>query len=141
MLVDQLSVFVENKPGRLHEVTVILKENNIDIRAMSIADTTDFGILRLIVNDPEKAKAAISDAGYAVSLTKVIAIGLNDSPGGLEDALAVLVKASIVVEYMYAFISREQATASVILRVSDNEKAAEEFVKNGVKVLTRDDII
>lgn len=140
MIIKQLSVFVENKRGRLAEITKVLKDNNIDIRALSVADTKDFGILRLIVNDPDKAVFALKEDGFTVSLTKVISIGIDDVPGGLNKAMAVLDASAISVEYMYAFLSREAKTAYVILRVEDNEKAIEVLTKNGFHVMKPEEI-
>lgn len=140
MFIKQISVFVENKAGRLAEITGLLERNNIDIRALSIADTRDFGILRLIVNDPDTAEKVLKDAGFTVSLTQVIAIGVNDEPGGLASAMKTLYENKISVEYMYAFISRTDKTAFVILRVEDNEKAIEVLEKFHIKVLTSEDL-
>ncbi len=141
MTVNQLSVFVENKPGRLSEITSILQQQNVDIRALSVADTTHFGILRLIVDKPSQAETALKEAGFTVSLTKVIAIGVSDRPGGLAEALAVLSGGGISVEYMYAFISREEKTAYVILRVDDIDKAVGLIQKSSIPLLTEDEII
>lgn len=123
MFIKQLSIFVENKSGRLAEITAIIAQAGIDIRALSIADTTNFGILRLIVDKPDAAEKALKDAGLTVSLTNVIAIGIPDVPGGFAAAMKALADADIDVEYMYAFISRDQGRACVILRVGDNEGA------------------
>lgn len=136
MTVKQLSVFVENRPGSLAEITAALHHAGIDIRALSIADTTNFGVLRLIVNRPAAASEALRNAGFTVSLTKVVAIGVSDCPGGLSTALGVLAGAGITVEYMYAFISREQGTAYVILRTDDNSRTAQVLTKNNVPILT-----
>ena len=141
MTVNQLSVFVENKPGRLSEITSILQQQSVDIRALSVADTTHFGILRLIVDKPAQAENALKEAGFTVSLTKVIAIGVSDRPGGLAEAMAVLSGGGISVEYMYAFISREEKTAYVILRVDDIDKAVELIQANRIPLLTEDEII
>lgn len=140
MFIKQLSVFVENKPGRLSEISTILEQHKIDIRALSIADTTDFGILRLIVNNPDQAEKSLKEAGFAVSLTQVIAIGIDDKPGGLAKALNLLYNANIGVEYMYAFVSRKGEKAYVILRLEDNEKAVEMFKQSGVELLECTDI-
>ncbi len=140
MFINQISVFVENKAGRLAEITGLLEKNNIDIRALSIADTRDFGILRLIVNDPDTAERVLRDNGFTVSLTQVIAIGINDKPGGLAGAMKTLYENKISVEYMYAFISRTDETAYVILRVEDNEKALDVLKKFHIKILTSEDI-
>lgn len=140
MFIKQLSIFVENKPGRLATITNLLKQNDIDIRALSIADTRDFGIMRLIVNDPENAEKVFKDAGCTVSLTNVIAIGIDDKPGGLAGAMDVLYANNISVEYMYAFISKTDNTAYVILRVENNEKALEALKDNNVQILSAEDI-
>ena len=140
MIINQLSVFVENKRGRLAEITKILAENQIDIRALSIADTKEFGILRLIVNDPKKGALVLKEEGFTVSLTKVIGIGIDDKPGGLSQAMEILRDQSISVEYMYAFISRSEKTAYVILRVADNDKAIEILSANGFPIMGPDEI-
>jgi hypothetical protein len=135
MLVKQISIFLENKSGRLAEVTKILGENEIDISALSIADTTDFGILRLIVNDPEKAEDVLSSNGYTVSCANVIAIGVADEPGGLAAALEVLDAKGIGIEYMYAFVGKHSNEALVILRVDNSELAVKTLLDNNIKVL------
>ena len=140
MVVKQLSVFIENKSGRLVQITEILGKNQIDIRAVSIADTTSFGILRLIVDDPGRAKMVLREAGFTVSITEVIAIAIEDKPGGLSKALRVLSNAQISVEYMYAFLSREDKTAYVIFRVEDNGEAVQALRKAGIVCLSSEDI-
>ncbi len=140
MTIKQLSVFVENKQGRLSEITGILQDTGVDIRALSLADTTDFGILRLIVDKEEAAEAALRGAGFTVSLTPVIAAGIADRPGGLAEAMAVLRDGGISVEYMYAFISRRKEMAYVILRVDDNGRAAELLQKAAFPLLTEAEI-
>lgn len=136
MLVKQISVFLENKSGRLAELTRILGDNRIDIRALSIADTTDFGILRLIVNDPEKAEEVLVANGYTVSSTSVIAIAVPDEPGGLAKALEVIASENIGIEYMYAFVGTCMDGAMVILRVENPDLAIEVLISNNIKVLT-----
>ena len=138
MLLNQVSTFVENTPGRLAIVTDILQDADIDIRALSIAETTDFGLVRLIVNDPEKAKSLLQRAGFTVSVTKVIGVGISDRPGGLSAALMTLQKAHISVEYMYAFVSRIKDMAFVILRVADPEAAMEVLKEAGHALLTEE---
>ena len=140
MTIKQLSVFVENKQGRLSEITGILQGAWVDIRALSLADTTDFGILRLIVDKEDVAEAALRGAGLTVSLTPVIAAGIADRPGGLAEAMALLRDGGISVEYMYAFISRRKEMAYVILRVDDNGKAAELLQKAAFPLLTEEEI-
>lgn len=136
MVVKQISIFLENKSGRLAEVTKILGENNIDISALSIADTTHFGILRLIVNKPEKAEEVLKENGFTVNGTSVIAIGVQDKPGGLAKALEVLDRESIDIEYMYAFVSKTEDEALVILRVENPDRAVAVLKENGISVLS-----
>ena len=135
MVIKQLSVFVENQPGKLAEITGILKKNAIDIRALCIADTTDFGILRLIVSDPDRAEQLLRQQGFTVSITGVIGVGVLDRPGGLADVLQPLSDAGIAIEYMYAYVSKSERTAFVILRVEDTQRALETLQKNGVTIL------
>ncbi len=123
MALKQLSIFLENKQGRLWKSLNILKNENIDIRALSIADTSDFGILRLIVSDPDKAKEALGEEKFAVSLADVLAIEVEDQPGGLEAALDLLNKNDINVEYIYAFVEKKTSKALVVLRTDDNDEA------------------
>lgn len=140
MLIKQLSVFVENKPGRLAKITNALCKKDIDIRALSIADTTNFGILRLIVNHPSRAESVLKEQGFTVSQTDVIGIGVEDRPGGLCHVLEVLKNAEITVEYMYAFVSKAEKTAYVILRVEDNQTAIKVLTEHDVTLLNSSDI-
>ncbi len=135
MVIKQISVFVENKEGRLAEITEKIAAAGVDIRALSIADTTDFGILRLIVDRPEETEKALRDEGFTVSVTNVIAVGIDDVPGGFAKPMRVLADAHIDVEYMYAFISRDTKKAYVILRVNDNETAAKALEAAGIVLL------
>ena len=135
MLVKQISVFLENKSGRLAEVTRILGEKDINISALSIADTTDFGILRLIVNKPEEAESLLRENGFTVSCTNVIAIAVNDKPGGLAKVLTVLENNSVSIEYMYAFVGKTEDEALVILRVEDPDQAIVILNENSIRVL------
>ncbi|MBR5438156.1 MAG: ACT domain-containing protein [Clostridia bacterium] len=139
MIIKQLSIFVENKKGRLAEITKAIAAADVDIRALSIADTTDFGILRLIVNKPDKAAAALKEKGITVSVTNVIAVGINDTPGAFSVPMQILADADIDVEYMYAFITRKSEKAYVILRVADNDAAAKVLADNGVEILTEEE--
>lgn len=140
MQIQQLSIFVENKSGRLAEITETIGKANVDIRAISVADTSDFGILRLIVDKPKEAVEVLRAAGLTVSLTSVIAIGIDDQPGEFAKAMRVLADGNIGVEYMYAFISRDKGKAYVILRVQETETAVECLKNNGVTLLTAEDI-
>ena len=134
-MVQQISIFVENKLGRVAEITETLAEQKVDIRAISISDTSDFGILRIIVDRPAEAAAFLKEAGYTVSLTDVIAVWIQDTPGEFAKAMRILADAGVAVEYMYAFVSREYGKASVILRVSDPEKASQVLEGSGVEIL------
>lgn len=140
MFIKQLSVFVENKSGRLAEITSIIAKANIDIRALSIADTTDFGILRLVVDKPDEAEKALKEAGLTVSLTSVIAVGINDKPGGFAGAMKVLSEKEISIEYMYAFVSRAADRAYVIMRVKNSDAAAAALAENGYELLTEESV-
>lgn len=140
MFVKQISVFLENKPGRLSEVTKVLSEKNIDISAISIADTTQFGILRMIVNKPEEAVAAIKEAGFPVSTTDVLAVEVADRPGGLNHALQVLRQADVSVEYLYSFIKRNEDKALILFRVEDPQKAVKALEAAGIKLYGSNEI-
>lgn len=140
MLLKQLSIFVENKQGRLAEITQVLANHQVDIRALSIADTTDYGILRLIVDRPEEAMKALKEEGMTVSLTSVIAIAINDRPGELAKAVRVLSDHGIDVGYMYAFLNPTADTACVILRVEDNEKAISILQQNHVALMSSEEV-
>ena len=139
MFIKQITVFAENKVGRLSEILTELGKNGIDISALSLADTTDFGLLRLIVDTPEKAISVLSDHGVAAKITEVLAIAVSDTPGGLAGALEILTKEKISVEYMYAFVGRHK-DAFVVLRTDSDEKAAKVCADNGIKVIGDTDI-
>lgn len=141
MSIKQLSIFAENRPGRLNNITHLLAVNGINIRAMSVADTKDFGILRLIVNDADKAVAALREGGCAVTVSKVLAIQIPDRPGGLAAAMQVLYDNNVSVEYMYsAFISEKNEEAYLILRADSNE-AAEQAFDGRYKLLTESELL
>lgn len=123
MMIQQISVFVENKKGRLTEITGVIAENGISIRALSIADTTDFGILRIIVDDPEKTERILRGAGLTVSITSVLAVKIQDRAGGLHEALKVLSDHDITVEYVYAFVTKSINEAYVVMRIEEDAKA------------------
>ena len=140
MKVKQISVFLENKEGRLAQVTKALGDNNINIRALSIADTTDFGILRLIVSDPDKAHEVLKSAGFTVSFTEVIAVEVIDEPGGLSRALEVLQSVDINIEYLYAFVQKVSRAALVVFRVERLDEAIEILQKEGFQILSGDKV-
>ncbi|MDO5560728.1 MAG: ACT domain-containing protein [Oscillospiraceae bacterium] len=140
-MLKQISIFVENKPGRLSSVTKILSENKIDIKALSIADTKDFGILRLIVDNTDKAVDVLKKAGCTVTQTSVIGMSVEDRPGGLADIMSILYENGIGVEYMYAFVSKpDENTAFVILRVENNDKTTSVLEKNNIRLLSSIDV-
>ena len=140
MTIQQISIFVENKAGCLEAVMSLLAKNDIDIRALSIADTPDFGILRIIVSDTDKAAKVLADGGYVARSTPVLAVEIADRPGGMAEVLGVLAKADISLEYTYAFITRHTGSAYMICRVEDNDKAAGVLAEAGIKTATREEI-
>ncbi len=135
MRVQQISIFLENKKGRLANVTEVLGRNEINIRALSIADTTDFVILRLIVNKPELAYQILKDEGFTVSSTDVIAVEVTDQPGGLSQILRLLEKVEINIEYLYAFVTQSSSAALIVFRVEQVDKAINVLKENGVNVV------
>ena len=140
MSLKQLTIFVENKKGALVDITKTLADNNVNLRALSIADTQDFGILRLIVNDNDSATKALSDAGYLIKTTDVVGVKIGDQPGKLSTALDVLDKADINMEYLYAFMARTEKHAYVVIRVEDNNKAETALESAGYHIITDADI-
>ena len=132
MTIKQLSIFVENKPGKLVEALESLSVAGIDLRALALADTSDFGILRVIVDKPDHALAVLQDSGYLVKSNDVLPVAVGDKPGGLASVMRVLADAGVDVEYTYAFVAHSHDQAYVILRVNDNDAA--------IKVLTDGDI-
>ncbi|MCE5275794.1 MAG: ACT domain-containing protein [Syntrophaceae bacterium] len=140
MKVEQISIFLENKPGGLSGVTKVLKDGNINIRALSLADTSDFGILRLIVDDVNKAKQVLNEHGFAVGRTHVIAVEVPDRPGGLHSILDRLTTEGINVEYMYAFVERSGENAVIIFKIDAIDQAIEALQKNGFNVLPGDKV-
>ncbi|MBP3387472.1 MAG: ACT domain-containing protein [Clostridia bacterium] len=140
MSIKQLTVFVENKQGTMVSITDLLAENNVNIRALSIAETEDFGILRLIVNDEASAENTLKDNGYLIKVTEVVGVKIGDAPGKLSAALGVLDKSNINVEYLYAFMARTEKHAYVVLRVEDNAKAERALEDAGFHLITEKDI-
>ena len=140
MTISQLSIFAENKPGTLAEITHALGNAGVDIRAMSIADTSDFGIFRMIVSNTEKAKEALTDIGCIVSVTNVIAVLIPDSPGALNDILTLFADNGVNLEYMYAFVTMSKQNAYAVLRVEDNAQAIELLSKKGIQFVSDEDI-
>lgn len=138
MKVKQISVFIENRSGRLREVTDVLGKNSINIRALSLADTSDYGILRLIVDRPASAVGILKTAGFTLSETDVIAVEVCDKPGGLAEVLDVLGDAGINVEYMYAFVEKSSNNAVMIFRIEDVDSAIETLKNKNITMLNND---
>ena len=141
MLVKQMSVFVENTTGRLCELTKVLAQNDIDIKAMCIADTVDFGILRCIVDDPEKATAVLKSKGFTASITEVMAVELSDKPGGLASVLEILSSEGISVDYIYSTIRSRNGYALIVIKVADPEKAIKLLQDNGINLYCKEDFL
>ncbi len=139
MFVKQLSVFLENREGRLEEVLKILKENEINIVSLSLADTSDFGLLRMLVSDPEAARAALKAKGISAKVNDIVAIQLSHKIGKLEEVLSTIYNAEINIEYMYA-LSTGRDGASIAIKTSDLEKTVEVLKKADVKFYTPDDM-
>ncbi|WP_297137748.1 ACT domain-containing protein [Desulfovibrio sp.] len=140
MKAEQLSVFLENRAGRLAEVTHTLAEAGVNIRALSLADTSDFGILRLIVDDQEKAKSVLKEHSFTLGRTSVVAVQVPDTPGGLDSVLQFVSQHGINVEYMYAFITRETDCAIMIFRFDKTDQAVDLLKSNGFTVLPPDQL-
>ncbi|MDY0269690.1 ACT domain-containing protein [Trichloromonas sp.] len=135
MKVDQISIFIENKSGRLAEVTRVLGEAGVNIRALSLADTSDFGILRLIVNKTDEAKAVLKSKGFTVNKTDVVAVEVPDRPLGLNSILEILDRGHVNVEYMYAFVERCGENAVIIFRFDNTDEAIQVLTRGGITVL------
>ena len=140
MSLKQLTIFVENKKGALVNITKSLADNNVNMRALSIADTEDFGILRLIVDNNDAATNALQDAGYLIKMTDVVGVKIGDEPGKLSKALEVLDEADINMEYLYAFMARTEKHAYVVLRVADNDAAEKALEAAGFHMITDADV-
>ncbi|MCF7838079.1 MAG: ACT domain-containing protein [Candidatus Marinimicrobia bacterium] len=141
MKIKQLSVFVENRAGRLADVATRLGEARINIRALSVADTADFGILRLIVDDVDRARQLLAEAGYTVTLTDVLAIQVADQPGGLAAVLRALEEAGLNVEYLYAFVPRTAGQAVVVFRFDDPERAVAVFSQLDLQAIPAEQLL
>jgi hypothetical protein len=135
MHVEQISVFLENKSGRLSEVTGILAENGVNIRALALADTSDFGVLRLIVDDKEKAVSVLKDNGFTVGKTQVVAVEVEDRPGGLHRILEIIKSNDLNVEYMYAYVKHTAQNAIMIFRFDNVTAAIQTLQAQGVTVV------
>ena len=140
MAIKQLSVFVENKEGKLREITDILAKAGIDIRALSIADTSEFGILRLIVRDPHKAKALLEKNGFVATINDVVGVEINDRPGGLAEIVRLFAERDINMEYMYAFLTRTENKAYLVVRVDDASEVENLLESEKIRILTPADL-
>ena len=140
MAIKQLTVFVENRQGSLVAITDTLSKHNINLRALSIAETQDFGILRLIVSDEATAEKILADEGYLIKITDVVGVKIGDAPGKLSAALRVLDQNKINMEYLYAFMARTERHAYVVIRVEDNNAAETALTSAGFRLITEADI-
>lgn len=140
MLVKQINVFLENQMGRLAEVTKTLGKAKIDIRALYVADNTDYGILRMILDKPDQAVEVLKEAGFTVSCTPVIAIAISDQPGTLDDALAKLSETGVSMEYIYAYVGRSSSDAVVVIRVQEPDTVLAKFEESGIRVLSPEEV-
>ncbi|MGI6595592.1 MAG: hypothetical protein GX554_00555 [Elusimicrobia bacterium] len=140
MAIMQLSVFLENRLGRLDDVLNILKDNHINIKALSLADKASYGILRMIVDNPEKGIVVLKKEHISVNFTPVVAVEIEDRPGGLQDMIRVLVKEGINIEYMYAFIAKSKDKAIVVLKVEDIDKTEESLMLMGKNIIAKNNI-
>lgn len=140
MNVYQISVFLENRAGQLAEITGILAENGVDMRAISIAETTDYGVLRIIVEDAEKATSVLLANGYILSMTPVLVVAVPDHAGGLAPVLAVLAEGGIDVEYMYSLFTHRNDTAYMVFRVSDEAKFVAQLEAHGMKPVAKEEL-
>ncbi|HDQ44441.1 MAG TPA: ACT domain-containing protein [bacterium] len=140
MQVKQISIFVENRAGRLEEISGVLEKENINIRALSLADTSDFGIIRLIVNKPDAAVTALREAGFTIRESNVIACAIEDKPGGLHRLLKLFADLDVSIEYMYSFFERHLEKAVIIIRVEDPEEAIQILRKGGAELLKAEQI-
>jgi hypothetical protein len=140
MQVEQISVFLENKTGRMSEVTAILAEAGINIRALALADTSDFGVLRLIVDDNERANSVLKDNGFTVGKTEVVAVKVEDRPGGLNKILEILCSAELNVEYMYAYVRHSGRDAVMIFRFDNVDMAIDVLKTNDVSIVEKEQL-
>ena len=141
MSIKQISVFLENRPGKLKEMTSVLAAKHVDMRALSIAETKDFGIARLVVDDAYAAINILKEADFVANLTSVLAVAIPDEPGGLDTLLGIFAAASVNIEYMYAFIGgKDVKHAYMIFRVADTKAAEARLAGRGLSIMTQEDI-
>lgn len=139
-MVSQLSVFLQNRSGKIAAITQALSDRGVDIRALSIADTTDFGILRMLVSDIEKAKEVLSEQNCIFRVNDVIVVAVPDSPGGLAKTLSLIAEADVDIEYMYSLIGREDEMADMVFRVSDEKKLSEILTRHGLQTVSAEQL-
>ena len=140
MFIKQIYEFMENRPDRLAEITKVLSDNDIDMRAINIADTTDFGILRMIVDDPEKAERVLRENNMTASVTDVLAVSIDDTVGAFRKVIALLKEENISIEYIYSFIGEKSAKAVIVIKTNDSEHAIQLLQQGGINVLSSDDL-
>ena len=139
-MVYQISVFLENRAGQFAEITGVLAENNIDLRAISIAETADYGVLRLIVGDAEKATSILMQHGYLMSMTPVLVVAVSDEPGGIAPVLATMAESNIDIEYMYSLFTHREGKAYIVFRVAEAEKFTQLLVNHGLTLATSEEL-
>jgi hypothetical protein len=140
MLIKQISIFIPNKKGSLSQLTNILVEHNIDIRAIAVFDTAEFGILRIVVDDPDRAVEILNNEGILAKVSKVIAVEPEDKPGSLNQIFSILRDADINIDYIYSFIMRKREMPFIVLKVDNQEKAVEELTSKGINVINKEEI-
>lgn len=140
MTIPQISVFLENKAGQLADITGILSENQVNMRAISIAETADYGVLRLIVDDASKASAILLEHGFILTMTPVVGVAVSDTPGGLSKVLGVISREEIDVEYMYSVFGQEDGMACMIFRVADSDGLIALLEDNGISTITGEEL-
>ena len=139
-MVYQISVFLENRAGQFAEITTTLADNGVDLRAISIAETADYGILRMIVDDAQKATSILMQHGYLLSMTPVLVIAVSDQPGGIAPVLATLAEGSIDIEYMYSLFTHTEGKAYIVFRVADSDKFVQLLAKHGITPTTSEEL-
>lgn len=139
-MVYQISVFLENRAGQFAEITGVLAENNIDLRAISIAETADYGVLRLIVEDAEKATSILMQHGYLMSMTPVLVVAVSDEPGGIAPVLATMAESNIDIEYMYSLFTHREGKAYIVFRVAEAEKFTQLLADHGLSLATSEEL-
>ena len=140
MTIPQISVFLENKAGQLADITGILSQNQVNMRAINIAETTDYGVLRLIVDDAAKASSILLEKGFILTMTPVVGVAVPDTPGGLSKVLSVISSAEIDVEYMYSVFGQKDGQACMIFRVADSDALTKLLEANGIGTITGEDL-